>query len=547
MPRLGPSTWLLAAATVGIVLTFLLSPAEARPWILSLEGGAAGLAVIAAVAVRRPPNPRSWATIGLSLTLTATGNTLAAATSGVAASPGASIANAVLVVGCLTLLIGVGMTVRTESRSTDVADWLDAALLTVGAALVAWLFVLEPYAAAHDPIESVLLLLQPTVDLLIVGLLIRVWITPRARTPALALLSAGLVVFVLSDFGFVIHGLGGPYPGDLVDLGWLLASLLVLLASLHRSMGRLAGGAAQESWVFGVGRRALLVAAPLAVPVSLVVHAGAGGVANLAVPVVAASVMGGLVVVRLMAALGNLRHEMDARRTLEGQLVHQAEHDALTGLANRALFTRRLAEALTADHGAAVIFIDLDDFKTVNDTFGHGAGDALLVAVSARIRDSVRPDDTPARLGGDEFAVLLSGPGHDRAATSTADRILQSVRAPIAVHGYRLTTRASIGIATAPAHADPDELMRHADSAMYLAKGQGKDRVESFGSVPQTSGGDQSSVAIAATSAEAIAASGTLRQPALRRPPTGRGSTSDEHVGEVPGPRSMVSTVGPHS
>jgi len=159
------------------------------------------------------------------------------------------------------------------------------------------------------------------------------------------------------------------------------------------------------------------------------------------------------------------------------QLRYQAFHDGLTELPNRVLLTNRVAEALAGaqPHSPpSVLFIDLDDFKTVNDSLGHSAGDQLLVAVAERLRASIRPGDAPARLGGDEFAVLL-GSASASDAEGTAKRIVDALRAPFVVHGRDVPVHASVGIASAASSATTaEELLQNADVAMYTAKTNGK-------------------------------------------------------------------------
>ncbi len=178
--------------------------------------------------------------------------------------------------------------------------------------------------------------------------------------------------------------------------------------------------------------------------------------------------------------------DVTGRRTLEEQLRHQAFHDALTGLSNRALFLDRVEHALARIRRIdspvpAVAFVDLDDFKLVNDSLGHGAGDELLRAVADRLRASLRSGDTPARLGGDEFAVLLEDAPDAMAVVEVAERILDSLRTPIVVEGREVYVRASIGIATRRGpDTTPEELLRNADLAMYTAKANGKGCIEMF-------------------------------------------------------------------
>jgi diguanylate cyclase (GGDEF)-like protein/PAS domain S-box-containing protein len=176
--------------------------------------------------------------------------------------------------------------------------------------------------------------------------------------------------------------------------------------------------------------------------------------------------------------------EVTETRLLHDQLRYQASHDGLTGLANRVLFTERLAAATVtnqrADHQVSILLIDLDEFKAINDTLGHHVGDAVLVAVAERMRACVRSGDTPARLGGDEFAILLPGTGSEVAA-GIAQRFLELLAQPVQIDGHRLPIRASVGIAADHA-GDPDTLLRSADSAMYSAKRTGKGRYVSAAS-----------------------------------------------------------------
>ena len=156
-------------------------------------------------------------------------------------------------------------------------------------------------------------------------------------------------------------------------------------------------------------------------------------------------------------------------------------HDALTGLPDRAAFLAALRAAARAGEGVAVLFLDLDDFKVVNDGFGHEAGDRLLIQVAHRLRGAVREGDMVARLGGDEFTVLCRGTGDPTVASLAAGRLRAALSDPFDVAGQRRHVRVSIGCrVAAPGEADPDVLLRDADAAMYQAKEAGKDRVELF-------------------------------------------------------------------
>ena len=183
----------------------------------------------------------------------------------------------------------------------------------------------------------------------------------------------------------------------------------------------------------------------------------------------------------------NLR-DITERKMLEQQLIRKALHDPLTGLANGALLRDRITHALArAQRGAvcALLLVDLDDFKAVNDGLGHAAGDQVLVTVARRLVQAVRPGDTVARLGGDEFAVLIDGNGEQITPEIVANRIQELLRQPMLVDGHELFAPASIGLATSTDMAedgegDAEALLRDADAAMYIAKGKGKSQVELF-------------------------------------------------------------------
>jgi diguanylate cyclase (GGDEF)-like protein/PAS domain S-box-containing protein len=172
--------------------------------------------------------------------------------------------------------------------------------------------------------------------------------------------------------------------------------------------------------------------------------------------------------------------DVSERKAFEEQLAHQAFHDPVTGLANRALFAERVRHAVSRarrEHiGLAVIFIDLDDFKTINDSLGHAAGDEVLLEVGKRLGTSIRASDTAARFGGDEFAVLLEGVESAQEAADTAERIHEALARPLAVEHKEIVTRASMGISVVEGEAatDAEEMIRNADAAMYIAKRDGK-------------------------------------------------------------------------
>jgi diguanylate cyclase (GGDEF)-like protein/PAS domain S-box-containing protein len=179
-------------------------------------------------------------------------------------------------------------------------------------------------------------------------------------------------------------------------------------------------------------------------------------------------------------------HDITSRKRAEGELHHIAYHDHLTDLANRSCFIERLSNAVERSrterrYGFAVMFLDLDRFKNVNDALGHPAGDELLKEAAQRISDCVRPDDLVARLGGDEFAILVEQPPGQATVLQLGQRVLQALDQPVRVNGTELRPSASIGITFSDmGYREPDEVLRDADLAMYKAKAEGKGRLALF-------------------------------------------------------------------
>lgn len=172
-------------------------------------------------------------------------------------------------------------------------------------------------------------------------------------------------------------------------------------------------------------------------------------------------------------------HDITNRKVEQDELHHKAHHDVLTGLPNRMVFEDRLEQVIANtrhnEQTAAVLFLDLDKFKPVNDTFGHGVGDKLLVAVSTKIQEIIRKEDTLARIGGDEFTIIFRSIAKSEDAGILAQKIIDTLTAPFEIDGHEITIGVSIGIAIYPVNAETmDGLLLRADSAMYAAKNSGR-------------------------------------------------------------------------
>lgn len=469
---------LIGAGLILTVAYFRLGQRE-QDAFYQLPETLATIAVLLGIRMHRPANARPWYLLAFGMGLTVTGDwTWFVLDRFYGVDPFPSIADGFYLAGMATVAIAVWGMLRGRIPGGDRAGLLDALIVTAGVGLITWTFLMEPIAAdaSQSPLELAVALAYPAIDLLLLGVLVRLVLAPGEKVWSLRLLIGGLVAFLLADYQYAVLALTDGYAvGSPIDAGWLLGTTLWGAAALHPSMRGLVRPT-QPGNVLRAWRIALLAVASLLAPALLVVE-WAGGMA-LDVPVIAGGcvVLFGLVIARLEGVVADLRRTLDERTLLERELERRALHDPLTGLANRVLFHDRLTHALARREGSvAVMFLDLDDFKTINDSFGHQAGDDVLRAVATRLADAARPADTIARLGGDEFAILVEDSPDRFAASGIAGRLLEAVREPMQVAGHARTIGASIGISLgAPGVADADVLMREADIAMYVAKGGGK-------------------------------------------------------------------------
>ena len=368
---------------------------------------------------------------------------------------------------------------RTLRRSGRGRFVLDGVIVAASLMLIAWQLVIAATVrdAGSSLMETLLLASFPVADVvaLSVGLSLATRIHPIHRRP-LMLTVLGLFFLTLGDIAFGYLSLAGSWSGGHpVTITWVLGYCIIVLAAN--------GAPSVADGEGGIKAQTRTNVAVLMIPVT----------AALLVTAVMKTTQGELIATVLLVMLVLVRQtlslfsEQRLRAYLEGEVAERTEalrvqafRDAVTGLPNRVHLRNHADELGRQVDETALLLLDLDGFKNINDTLGHAAGDELLVQVAARIQGAVRANhDTAARLGGDEFSVLLEQAGA-LDATRTAERIIECLRAPFVVSDTSVQLSGSVGIAVAGTDADLDVLLRNADLAMYEAKARGRDQAALF-------------------------------------------------------------------
>ncbi|GAA2337094.1 putative bifunctional diguanylate cyclase/phosphodiesterase [Dactylosporangium salmoneum] len=599
---------LRAYLAVGVALSvgyFLTPDSPLRTLLLIAIAASSVGAVLLGVAVHRPARTLPWLLLAAGVACYATGDGVFYWPQLVEGRPppGPGLADVLYLVMYPCLAIALVIVVRRQNPGGDRAALIDGTIVTVGAALLTWVFLIEPYLSQPgiSGVQRVIAVGYPLGDVLVLAVMARIGGGRSARAAPLRILFAGFACLLAADAAFTWQSLRGTFhAGSWPDLLWIGFYLGIGGAALHPGMRLVDERLPPAAPRLSSGRVAVLLAvAALLIPVVITVKAAAS--AELAVFLTASCVLFVLVLVRLADVVEVLREvqrqraegrfqrlteqvtdllsicrrdgvvqyvtpsvesllgvppaavlgrpltdlvhpddrdgvavlldtrdeaglvgpvecrlrradgryvitetvgravddadesgylfttrDITERKALEEQLTHRAFHDELTGLANRALLADRIHHALerrgTPYRHIALLIVDLDDFKTVNDSLGRVAGDALLRTTADRLRSCLRSADTAARLGGDEFAMLLEQLDDAAEAARIAERVLATVRRPLTVEGREIQPRASVGIALPDPDRlpDADELLRNADVAMHMAKRQGRNRYAYF-------------------------------------------------------------------
>ncbi|HEY6012710.1 MAG TPA: EAL domain-containing protein [Candidatus Limnocylindrales bacterium] len=468
--------WLvfLAVGLVAVELYYLVPPLV-DPLYLAIGFGAAA-AIVAGWLVNRPVQ-RGWLLLAAGIGLYSLGDlvyTIIAAETGTEPFP--SIADALYLLGQVLFVVGVARLAAPAERGLYRPAMIDAALVALAGVFVAWPTVLDGIGFEQlDPLSAALSLAYPALDLVLIGVLARHLLQPGRKSVSLLLLLGGVAAWLAADLIYAGLSASGEYvSGMWLDAGWLLGYVLVGASALHPSMAQVvAPNELHEATVSN--RRLVSLGVVVSIPIVVFVLHGPP-VHPIDGPVFAlgASALVLLGSVRLLGALHASRVLLAEQRALEAELERRATTDRLTGLANRFAVVDRLTAARERGERIGVVYLDLDDFKRINDAFGHPTGEEILRDVADRLRTVVADPLDVAHVGGDEFAILVRDCADQAQATEVAIRAMAALK-PIVrrgEHGFRI--QASIGIVWAgPLTVSADEILSRADIAMYQAKDRG--------------------------------------------------------------------------
>ena len=485
-PRFELWTAYLAAGVLVVALHALLAPGSPEQNLLyDVIGGSAVVVGLLAIRRYRPDPALPWLLLCAGQALFVAGDLMWNYYEFVGEEPFPSLADGLYLAGYPFMALGLLLLIRRRIAGGDRAGLIDAGILATAVGILSWTFLIQPQLGGSDldPLSLAITLAYPLADLLLIGVAMGFLTTPGARTVSFRLLGTSLVLLLIADQIYALQNLEGTYvSGGPIDSLYLIAYLFFGAALAHPSMRELTEPHPVAVTWLGPVRLVGLAVAMITGPLLVVV--GPNADEGLLVVALGTALLSILVLVRLANLVGLLERDVAARRALEAKLKSQAMSDPLTGLANRRRFVADAEAALgarTAPGSIAALFLDLDDFKTVNDSLGHAAGDDLLVAVGERIRSALRAEDLAARLGGDEFGVLLVGIPDAEYASTVSRRMLEALQEPVLVAGNLITAGASIGIAIdTAAMRDVDDLLGDADVAMYQAKAGGKGRHQVF-------------------------------------------------------------------
>ncbi len=475
-PRGGPVpvglVWCYLAAVGMIAVSFLATGTPA----LYVAGAVLSVGAMEVGARRNRPSSRTPWNLLMVIQLVSAVGTVVRGVTGDPDTGGSLPADAVGLVVYGLIFAWLLLLVRAAGDGTREGALADGLLVTVAAAAALWVLLLSPTLAAPTPLLYRLTAnLFPLLDVVALFLLVRLALARAQRIPSLLLLLGTLSLTLTGDLLWALNAAGHAVSTRLADGSYLVAVGLAGGAVLHPSVRVItepspAVARPLSRW------RLLTVTLAFGAPALLVLLRPIASLGDRVVVGISILLLAGVAYVRTVRAVN--QHAASEQR-----LAHQATHDPLTGLPNRRLLVARIDDALQhparAPEVVAVLFVDLDGFKRVNDTWGHSLGDELLVAVGRRLAAAIGEGETLARVGGDEFVLVRSVTDPDAELPSVAERVRAALLEPFLLNPGEVVIGASIGVThsglSGPG-ATPENLIRDADVAMYQAKGEGRNR-----------------------------------------------------------------------
>ena len=471
--------WYLAFGLLVAASYFVLPPSLlSKITLYNGVGISSVIALLVGIRRNRPDNARAWKLIAVGAACFVSADICYYVLEAINdTTPFPSLADLLYLSMYPLVISGLLSLLRRNAQRRDWAGLLDAAVVSVATFAVIGVLVMDTYIT-DDSLSfagRLISLAYPVMDVALVAVAVRLAGVVHLRHPSFGLLTGGLCSLLVADTIYgVLNSAGLFETGGVADAFWMAFHLLIGAAALHPSSSR---PAAERYTMEGhISRARLLVLCAFAVLVPII-DLMWGEPIDKWLTTMSSAVM-------FLLVAGRLTGLMRVVQVNESKARRDALHDPLTGLPNRVLFNDQV-EQLVATGGeevAAALFIDLDDFKMVNDSLGHQVGDELLCIVASRLQSCVRPEDVVARLSGDEFAVLLKSAVDRQDAETAAHRVQQALGRPFNLSGREVTISASVGV-TVENRAEiarPENLLRSADAAMYHAKNQGKGRVEFF-------------------------------------------------------------------
>ncbi|MBM2619580.1 GGDEF domain-containing protein [Actinoplanes sp. LDG1-06] len=490
--RSAPVWVALGATVVQIGCAFTVSTLSGLAGLMLASAVTVIVAIVAGVRRHRPRFPGAWWLILTSVALALAGNVIWATALPSSVTSNAAAINVIYGITYPILCAGVAVLPNHRRPGAAKVGMTESAIITCGTAVAWWMLFVDPRLIDTGSIHThAYLLVEPFLDLILLGLGVRLLLLSDSGALSYRLVSASCLARLAADTAYLTVGSSAGFPTWVSIVGWVVCNGLLAVAALHPSMGRTVPLTPDGATPGRPGTTRIYIGTVVATPVLTGLFLLREGVNNelssldVVVPCIATALTSALVVQRMrelnrIAArrAADVQEALHKEAQLQQELRFRSEHDVLTGLPNRAVLYDRLTAALARGHEGALLLLDLDGFKEVNDRFGDTVGDELLVQVAARLRLLVERG-VVAKLHSDEFAVLLRNTSLS-GARDCAEHVLETMRRAVPVQNNDLFAPVSIGLRELEDGLMPADIVRDAYLALHAAKEAGRDQLIVF-------------------------------------------------------------------